>query len=130
MQLTHIDALSCALMVPGAHSVGSALPTGQKVPTGQMAQSLALVITSSKMFMCVPPGHGSGAAEPAGQYDPASHALHAVWPDRSWYVPPAHDAQLSLTGIDAFVYEPLAHAVCCVLPVTAKEPASAGVQSL
>ena len=38
-------------------------------------------------------------------------ALHAVSPSWSWYVPPAHASQLSLTAFDASVYVPLAHAV-------------------
>ena len=83
-------------------------------------QSSTLVITVSKPFMRVPPGQGNGAAEPIEQYEPASHALHAVEPSVSEYVPPAHGKQLSLTATDASVNVPLAHAVCSVLPVGAK----------
>ena len=66
-QLTHVDALSWSLNVPGAQSVGVSEPTEQNVPTGQMTQSLTLVITVSDTSLCVPPGHGSGAAEPSAQ---------------------------------------------------------------
>ena len=66
-QLTHVDALSWSWNVPGAQSVGSAEPTEQKVPLGQITQSSTLVITVSVASLCVPPGHGSGAAEPSAQ---------------------------------------------------------------
>ena len=66
-QLTHVDALSWSLNVPGAQSVGASEPTEQKVPAGQTTQSSTLVITVRLTFLCVPPGHGSGAAEPSLQ---------------------------------------------------------------
>ena len=62
--------LSCptsGLTVPGAQSVAFAEPTGQKVPTPQVRQSSALVMTSKLASIVVPPGHGSGAAEPSAQ---------------------------------------------------------------
>ena len=46
-QLTHVDALSWSLNVPGAQSVGVSEPTEQNVPLGQITQSLTLVITVS-----------------------------------------------------------------------------------
>ena len=66
-QLTHDEALSWSLNVPGAQSVGVSEPTEQNVPRGQITQSSTLVITLSERFMCVPPGHGSGAALPSAQ---------------------------------------------------------------
>ena len=66
-QLTHVLAFSWSLNVPGAQSVGVSEPTEQYVPTGQMTQSLTLVITDSDTSLCVPPGHGSGAADPSAQ---------------------------------------------------------------
>ena len=46
-QLTHVDALSWSLNVPGGQSVGASEPTEQNVPLGQITQSLTLVITVS-----------------------------------------------------------------------------------
>ena len=66
-QLTHVDAFSWSLNVPGAQSVGVSEPTEQNVPVGQITQSLTLVITVSDTSLCVPPGHGRGAAEPSAQ---------------------------------------------------------------
>ena len=65
--MTHVDALSWSLNVPGAQSVGVSEPTEQNVPRGQVTQSSTLVITLSERFMCVPPGHGKGAALPSAQ---------------------------------------------------------------
>ena len=65
--MTHVLAFVWSLYVPGAHGVGVSEPTEQNVPTGQITQSSALVITDSEAFLCVPPGHGSGAAEPSAQ---------------------------------------------------------------
>ena len=78
----------------------------------------------------LPPLHGSAAAAPGGQYEPPSHGLHAVSPSLSWYEPPAHGVHLSLTAVDASVYEPLAHGACSVEPVVAKWPGEASVHSL
>ena len=66
-QLTHVDAFSWSLNVPGAQLVGVSEPTEQNVPVGQITQSFTLVITVSDTSLCVPPGHGSGAAEPSAQ---------------------------------------------------------------
>ena len=63
-QLTHIDALSWSLKVPGAQSVATALPTEQKVPTGQIKHSLTFIITGSVGSFRLPAGQGSGALEP------------------------------------------------------------------
>ena len=52
---------------PGRHGVPWVEPTGHALPGAHAVQSLALVITTSNWFMCVPPGHGSGAADPLAQ---------------------------------------------------------------
>ena len=58
----------CALKVPGAQLVGSAEPTGQKVPLPQTVHWLELDMTiDESVGLCVPPGHGSAAAAPSAQ---------------------------------------------------------------
>ena len=52
--------------VPALQLAAVAEPTGQKVPTGHVSQSSALVIVMPTSIV-VPPGHGSGAAEPSSQ---------------------------------------------------------------
>ena len=42
-QLTHVDALSWSLNVPGAQSVGVSEPTEQNVPLGQITQSSSVL---------------------------------------------------------------------------------------
>ena len=87
--LAHDSALAASPNVPGAHGVGSSLPTLQNVPTGQTTQSSALVIVID-VFMCVPPGQGSEAAAPSAQYAPSSHGLQLVWPSMFWNSPAGH----------------------------------------
>ena len=64
--LVHASCAASALYVPALQFVGSALPTGQKVPLAHVAQSAALVITMPSRLV-VPPGHGSAAAAPSAQ---------------------------------------------------------------
>ena len=65
--LAHVSCCGCALYVPGAHGCASAEPTGQKVPSGQMMQSLSESITASVTSLRLPAGHGSAAAAPSAQ---------------------------------------------------------------
>ena len=57
-----------------------------------------------------------------------SHGLHPVCASASWYVPPEQGVHSPC--LVSFVYDPLAHAVCCVEPVVAKWPGEASVHSL
>ena len=66
-QLVHVSAAALGLNVPGAQGVASALPTLQKVPSGQVTHWSTLDITASVAFLCVPPGQGSAAAAPSPQ---------------------------------------------------------------
>ena len=66
-QLTHVEALSWSLNVPGAQLVGVSEPMVQKVPIGQVTQSSTLVMTVRLASMWDPPGHGIGATAPDGQ---------------------------------------------------------------
>jgi len=56
-----------AVKVPGAQSMASSEPVGQKVPAGHVMQSSLLVMTSNEGLICVPAGQGSGAEAPTGQ---------------------------------------------------------------
>ena len=107
-----------AVIEPGAHVVGAVEPVAHAEPAGHTVQLSAC--ERPGVSEKVPSRHGSSAAAPGGQYEPASHALHAVAPSASWYVPPAHCVQLSFEAIDEFVYVPLAHMLWVVLPVAAK----------
>ena len=54
--------------------------------------------------------------------------MHAVCASASWYVPAAQGVHSPC--LVSFVYDPLAHAVCCVEPVVEKWPGVASVHSL
>ena len=75
-----------------------------------------------------PAGHGKATLAPSAQCEPAGHRSHPVMPLYDWNSPPAQ--MVHSKRPEWLLTVPGAQGVCAVLPLTAKYPALAGVQSL
>ena len=78
VQSEHIEAFSCRLKVPFAHTVHAVCPVPEKLPAAHATTFVPLFTHSN------PAGHTRQAvAFSSSMYFPASHVLHRVAPQLS-----------------------------------------------
>ena len=111
--------LPAAAYSPAAHCKAADAAVGHAEPAGQLLQPACEVRSFAELY--VPGSHGSATLAPSLQWWPVKHAVHAVAPSASTYVPSEH---LVHALAPAAEYVPAEHISSSLAPVGQKEPAA------